>query len=497
MQGIVTFKEDNMETVQSLQDIVSYNAAKNLKDTNLLDLGRQLLSEAKLGNGEQIKLLVAAGAPFTADWVGTSPIHWTAHYNYIDVTELLLRSGISPDARNKVDRTPLHVACQKGHLEITQLLVAFGADVNARDMIRMTPLHWAAVSGNKEIVKILLDHGASVQPLSKFGKTPADIAEDHSYYDIIKLIEETKAIPPQERFVRVSLKRKESQKIKLEDNQQSLGAVGGGEVLKMVAKRRKIGLGIILNKKGENGDTKVELVDNDEKPKILSLTNGVPNDKQQAIQMLKEHGITMLEPDNGTVVSSAVERGQNIKLTEAGKLALSFSKPSTTITTNNTTTTTSPFIKVLPSSVTGIKQPVKILPKPQGPVDVLPKVLPNGQKIITIKADQLINMTKEKKVIIKVARPVPNARIIDGKLVTTTQKEQLISTMKDKRTQAIVSLVEKKKIAEEAKRAYEKAKQVFEEAKENMTKLEKDVDDIQKQITNYDLTISKLLPKTD
>ncbi|CAH1408333.1 unnamed protein product [Nezara viridula] len=456
MQGIVTFKEDNMETVQSLQDIVSYNAAKNLKDTNLLDLGRQLLSEAKLGNGEQIKLLVAAGAPFTADWVGTSPIHWTAHYNYIDVTELLLRSGISPDARNKVDRTPLHVACQKGHLEITQLLVAFGADVNARDMIRMTPLHWAAVSGNKEIVKILLDHGASVQPLSKFGKTPADIAEDHSYYDIIKLIEETKAIPPQERFVRVSLKRKESQKIKLEDNQQSLGAVGGGEVLKMVAKRRKIGLGIILNKKGENGDTKVELVDNDEKPKILSLTNG-----------------------------------------EAGKLALSFSKPSTTITTNNTTTTTSPFIKVLPSSVTGIKQPVKILPKPQGPVDVLPKVLPNGQKIITIKADQLINMTKEKKVIIKVARPVPNARIIDGKLVTTTQKEQLISTMKDKRTQAIVSLVEKKKIAEEAKRAYEKAKQVFEEAKENMTKLEKDVDDIQKQITNYDLTISKLLPKTD
>lgn len=53
----------------------------------------------------------------------------------------------------------------------------------------MTPLHWAAVSGNKEIVKILLDHGALVQPLNKFGKTPADIAEDHSYYDIIKLIE--------------------------------------------------------------------------------------------------------------------------------------------------------------------------------------------------------------------------------------------------------------------------------------------------------------------
>lgn len=488
MQGIVSFEEENMETVQSLQDIVSFNAAKNLKDTNLLELGRQLLAESKLGNGEKIKLLVAAGAPFTADWVGTSPIHWTAQYNYIDVTELLLRSGISPDARNKVDRTPLHVACQKGHLEVTQLLVAFGADVNARDMIRMTPLHWAAVSGNTEIVKILLDHGASFEPLSKFGKTPADIAEDHSYYEIIKLIEETKAIPPQERSVRVSLKRKESQKIRHEDNQTS----GGGEVLRMVAKRRKIGL--FLNKKNENGDTKIELVSNDEKPVILPLTNGVPNDKQHAIQMLKEHGITMLEPDNGTVVSSAVERGQNIKLTEAGKLALNFSKPPTIITPKNTAANP-PLVKLLPPLVTGSRPPVKILPKPD--IDVLPKVLPNGQKIITIKADQLINMTKEKKVIIKVARPVPNARIIDGKLVTTTQKDQLLNTIKEKRNHAMFTLTEKKKYVEEAKKSYERAKKAFENAKDIVSKLESDVENVQRQISNYDITISKLMPKTD
>ncbi|XP_014277022.1 ankyrin-1 [Halyomorpha halys] len=496
MQGIVTLKEENMDTVQSIQEIVSYNAAKSLKDTNLLDLGRQLLSEAKLGNGDQIKLLVAAGAPFTADWVGTSPIHWTAHYNYIDVTELLLRSGISPDARNKVDRTPLHVACQKGHLEITRLLLGFGADVNARDMIRMTPLHWAAVSGSKEIVKLLLDYGAAYNSASKFGKSPADIAEDHSYYEIIKLIEEAKTISPQERSLRISLKRKESQRIRHEDhgnNQPSAGVGGGGEILKMVAKRRKIGLGIILNKKSENVDTKIELIDNDEKPKMLPFTNGVQNDKQDAIQMLKEHGITMLEPDNGTVVSSAVERGQNIKLTEAGKLALSFSKPST-VTTNNTTTTTSPLVKVLPSI---ISRPVKILPKPV--TDELPKLFtkPNGQKIITIKADQLINMTKEKKVIIKVTRPVPNARLIDGKLVTTSQKDQLINSIREKRTQAIVRLVEKRKFAEEAKKSYEEAKKAFEKAKENMFNLENEVEDIQKQISNFDQTLYKLMPKTE
>ena len=53
----------------------------------------------------------------------------------------------------------------------------------------MSPLHWSAVSGNIEIVRILLDHGATIQPNSKFGKTPAEIAEDHSYYDIVKMIE--------------------------------------------------------------------------------------------------------------------------------------------------------------------------------------------------------------------------------------------------------------------------------------------------------------------
>lgn len=86
---------------------------------------------------------------------------------------------------------------------------------------------------------------------------------------------------------------------------------------------------------------------------------------------------------------------------------------------------------------------------------------------------------------------------LQGKLVTTTQKDQLICSIKEKRNQAIFTLIEKKKNAEEAKKTYEKAKKVFEEAKENMSKCEKEVDDIKKQISNYDTTISKLLPKTD
>ena len=49
---------------------------------------------------------------------------------------MLLRAGISRDARTKVDRTPLHVASQEGHLDIVNLLLQHSADIDAKDMVR-------------------------------------------------------------------------------------------------------------------------------------------------------------------------------------------------------------------------------------------------------------------------------------------------------------------------------------------------------------------------
>ena len=68
--------------------------------------------------------------------LGTSPLHFAAQYGHVTTAEVLLRAGISRDARTKVDRTPLHVACQEGHSEIVELLVRSGADIEAKDMVR-------------------------------------------------------------------------------------------------------------------------------------------------------------------------------------------------------------------------------------------------------------------------------------------------------------------------------------------------------------------------
>lgn len=67
--------------------------------------------------------------------LGTSPLHFAAQFNHLEVVEMLLKAGISRDARNKVERTPLHVAAQEGNTEVVKFLISYGADVDCRDMV--------------------------------------------------------------------------------------------------------------------------------------------------------------------------------------------------------------------------------------------------------------------------------------------------------------------------------------------------------------------------
>lgn len=71
--------------------------------------------------------------------LGTSPLHFSAQYGHLSTAEVLLRAGISRDARTKVDRTPLHVAAQEGHSDIVTLLLQHAADIDAKDMVRPLP----------------------------------------------------------------------------------------------------------------------------------------------------------------------------------------------------------------------------------------------------------------------------------------------------------------------------------------------------------------------
>lgn len=59
-------------------------------------------------------------------------------HGHLDTVNILLRAGISRDARTKVDRTPLHVAAQAGHFEIVQILLKQHAIIDASDMVSIS-----------------------------------------------------------------------------------------------------------------------------------------------------------------------------------------------------------------------------------------------------------------------------------------------------------------------------------------------------------------------
>uniref|UniRef100_A0A1B0DBI7 Uncharacterized protein n=1 Tax=Phlebotomus papatasi TaxID=29031 RepID=A0A1B0DBI7_PHLPP len=155
----------------------------------VVDLGKMLLISAKEGNTAQVRELMTKGAPFSTDWLGTSPLHLAAMNNHLETCEVLIRAGLNKDARTKVDRTPLHFAVYEGHEQIVDLLVSTQCDVDARDMLRMTPLHWAVEKRHNKIVEILLRHGADPNADSKFRKTPISMALENGYNEIYLMLD--------------------------------------------------------------------------------------------------------------------------------------------------------------------------------------------------------------------------------------------------------------------------------------------------------------------
>jgi len=161
---------------------------QEVQNPNLVDLGKKLLEACRNGETDQVKTLMGSGAPFTPDWLGTTPLHFTAQYGHHETTEVLLKAGVSRDTRTKVERTPMHVAAEEGHLGIVNLLIAYGADIDAKDLLRMTPLHWAVENGHLDVVECLLTNGADINATSRFDKKPMDIALDNGRVDVVNIL---------------------------------------------------------------------------------------------------------------------------------------------------------------------------------------------------------------------------------------------------------------------------------------------------------------------
>ncbi|CAG2164502.1 unnamed protein product [Oppiella nova] len=314
------------------------------QNINLVDLGKKLLEASRNGETDEVRALMQSGAPFTTDWLGTSPLHFAAQFGHSETAEVLLRAGISRDARTKVDRTPLHISAQEGHLSIVSLLIMHGSDVDAKDMLRMTPLHWAVERGHTDVVECLLSNGADINIQSKFEKTPIDIAYDNGRLEMVPTLQKyvgiTRSKPepkptsaPAVKMRPIVLPNKANRTSKSPKN--------------YLHSNKPIFPAGVNWKRGEDGSTA--------NPVLTTLAAlaaaGSGCSVGDALQWLESQGISVNSPaTDSAIFQNAFESGQTMSLTEAGKLALNFVKDqqiqrpiqtSSSVTTNVTNSTTS------------------------------------------------------------------------------------------------------------------------------------------------------------
>uniref|UniRef100_A0A3Q2YLW9 Poly [ADP-ribose] polymerase n=1 Tax=Hippocampus comes TaxID=109280 RepID=A0A3Q2YLW9_HIPCM len=171
LQGFTAAQMGN----EAVQQILNENVPVRNSDVDY-----RLLEAAKAGDLDTVKSLCTAQNVNCRDLEGrhSTPLHFAAGYNRVQVVEYLLHHGADVHAKDKGGLVPLHNACSYGHYEVAELLVRHGASVNVADLWKFSPLHEAAAKGKYEICKLLLKHGADPSKKNRDGNTPLDLVKD-------------------------------------------------------------------------------------------------------------------------------------------------------------------------------------------------------------------------------------------------------------------------------------------------------------------------------
>ena len=168
--GSITPKADQRETHSRLSQMLAVQA-------RLFD------EEAKLGNGEQLKLNKDLTEPERKDLLQNALTMASSNGDSQKIMELLQSSTRFMVDVNSIDSDgtpPLVYASCFGHEDAVSVLLKNGADVDAQDSNRWSALMWAMTNHHNGIAKLLLQNGASPNVKSFSGRTVFDFAAPDS-----------------------------------------------------------------------------------------------------------------------------------------------------------------------------------------------------------------------------------------------------------------------------------------------------------------------------
>ncbi|KAL4701868.1 hypothetical protein ACJJTC_005810 [Scirpophaga incertulas] len=253
--------------------------------------------------------------------LGTSALHLAAGNAHLGTCGVLLRAGVSRDARTKTARTPLHVAARAGHAAAAALLLAAGALPAPRDALAMTPLHWAAARGHAAVAAVLLAHRAPRDAADKFHLTPLDLARRHHHPRLVRMLEDT----PRPDYYLDHLTEEEAADIREQPIFATVQKIQDITVNPPIP-QEEVTVTIEADKTMEQEQ---EQETDESEQASARLLAGVAEhaDTGGAAALLRRHGITLLGGDRAGTVLRALRCGRSVVLSDAGKLLLTESQP--------------------------------------------------------------------------------------------------------------------------------------------------------------------------
>uniref|UniRef100_A0A8C9AD69 Ankyrin-1 n=1 Tax=Prolemur simus TaxID=1328070 RepID=A0A8C9AD69_PROSS len=122
-----------------------------------------------------------------------TPLHCAARNGHVRISEILLDHGAPIQAKTKNGLSPIHMAAQGDHLDCVRLLLQYDAEIDDITLDHLTPLHVAAHCGHHRVAKVLLDKGAKPNSRALNGFTPLHIACKKNHIRVMELLLKTGA----------------------------------------------------------------------------------------------------------------------------------------------------------------------------------------------------------------------------------------------------------------------------------------------------------------